>query len=92
MQITREKLSLMLALDYVKLRIYELTTSISNMDVMNDDIGVAFDERSVLQDIASVLEIRLGYVYNSREYSYSNLIIEDANLIQKGFLKRLEGC
>ena len=91
MQITREKLSLMLSLDYIRNKIYDLTSSISNMNVLTDDIGLAFDERKSLQDIVNVLEIRLGYVYKPQEDMYPGTATEDANLIQNGFMKRLEG-
>lgn len=91
MQITREKLSLLLALDYIRTKIHDLTADISSMNVLTDNVGIAFDERKSLQDIASVIEIRLGYVYKPLEGVYSGSTIEDAGLVQRGFMKRLDG-
>jgi hypothetical protein len=91
MNIERTKLALLLGLDYVNTRIAKLTSEISNMNVVFDNVGQAFDERQSLQCIAAVLQIRLGYVHKGDEGVYEGIIIEDANLIQQGFLQRLQG-
>ena len=91
MHIERTKLALLLGLDYLNNRIAKLTSEISNMNVIFDNIGQAFDERQSLQSIVGVFHIRLGYVHNGDEGVYEGITIEDANLIQQGFLQRLQG-
>ena len=91
MQMDRNKLALLLSLDYIRTKIVTISESIPNMDVMEDNISAAFDERGAAMDIARVLDIRLGYVWDASESDCSGVAREDATLIFNGFLKRLEG-
>ena len=91
MQMDRNKLAMLLSLDYIRNRIVSISTAIPNMDVMEDNISAAFDERKAAMDIARVLDIRLGYVWEGTEDDCSGVAREDATLIFNGFMKRLEG-
>lgn len=91
MQMERNKLALLLSLDYIRNRIVSISTAIPNMNVMEDNISAAFDERKAAMDIARVLDIRLGYVWEGTEDDSPGVAREDATLIFNGFLKRLEG-
>ena len=91
MQMDRNKLALLLSLDYIRTKIVTISTEIPSMDVMRDNISAAFDERKEAMDIARVLDIRLGYVWEGSEDGCAGVAREDATMLFNGFLKRLEG-
>jgi hypothetical protein len=86
----RNKLAMLLALDYIRNRIAKISMEISKMDVITDNIAIAFDERQHMKNIANVLDIKLGYLYDENVESLPGTALEDACLIFNGFLKRLE--
>ena len=91
MQMERNKLALLLSSDYIRTRIVRISAAIPNMNVIEDNISAAFDERKAALDIARVLDIRLGYVWEGSEDECPGVAREDATLIFNGFMKRLEG-
>ena len=90
MNIERKKLALILALDHVRNMEIKTIGELSKIDIINGDIEGAFEHKKNLKSIATVLEIRLGYVWKGDESKYPGTIREDASIVENDFLRRLE--